>query len=296
VIKYETYDCKSILNKSQPTDTDPFIGTVNPYTGCEHGCKYCYVQSAKYLPCENIDKFHYTVRVKRNAPGLLNHLLQDNRRGIICLGSSSDPYQPAEKEFGITRKILNVIDSFGFAVHAFTKSDLILKDTDLIEGIAGRTFAAVSFSIITLDERKVKFFEPEAPTPDSRLKAMYKLAKKGITTGCSLMPVLPYITDDRDLEKVIKCVKDNGAKYVWSGELTLRDQQRERYLGIIRGKSPSLAKKYERLYGNKISPPGSYSELLTEKIEELMDNYDLEYGLNVNGKLFKPKQIEFAFS
>jgi len=296
MVKYELYECKTILNQSDSNDIDSFIGSINPYLGCEHGCKYCYVQSLKYSPYDKIDSFSYTIRIKKNADVLLNNIIGNIRKGIICIGSSSDPYQPAEKKFKITHSILKILNKYEFPVHIFTKSNLILDDIELLKQISNKTFLAVSFSIITLDRDIVKIFEPYAPEPELRLIAMNELSRNKIKTGVAIMPVLPYVTDSySSFDKLIRAVKENGGKYVWSGELNLRDQQKEKYLGIIRNMFPMYLKKYLMLYGNRISPEKKYIKNIRSVISALINKYQLEFGLNFNGTDFIPYQIEFEF-
>ncbi|MDI6641267.1 MAG: radical SAM protein [Elusimicrobiota bacterium] len=298
MIVYKPYNCKSILNKSTPTAEDPFIGTVNPYIGCEHGCKYCYVQAEKYLPYEHIDEFSYTVKVKQNAPSLLNSVLQNLNFGLICLGSSSDPYQPVEKKYKVTRKLLKVISHYSYPIHIFTKSHLILKDLDLLKEISKKTFSAVSFSIITLNKKTIPIFEPKATIPEFRIKAMYILSKNGINTGAAIMPVLPYITDKRgELEELIKTVKDNGAKYIWGGSLTLRDIQANRYRQILSRYFPDLINKYNILYKNRNSPTKGYCEILNTTFNELAQKYKISIGpASQLPENFLPVQLEFKFN
>jgi len=301
MIKYINYNCKTILNRTKPAGVDPFIGTVNPYTGCEHGCRYCYVQSEKYLPYKTPDELFYTVKIKDNAPALLNYALEKTSQGMICIGSSADPYQPAEKEYLITREILNIINRHQFSVHIFTKSDLITRDLDILKDLAKRVTVLVSFSIITLDKNIVDVFEPNAPGPKKRINAMNKLSENGITVGCSIMPILPYITDKLDnpadngsLEELIRTVKSNGAKYVWSGCLTLRDKQRQRYESILSDRFKPLIGKYRFLYSARISPEEKYCNRLHYRIEELLDKYNLEHDFSVENTL-KVVQPEFSF-
>jgi DNA repair photolyase len=294
--EYEPYSCKSILNYSRPDGEDPSIGTINPYTGCEHDCGYCYVRAEKYIQGQDMEKFGRTVRVKKNAPALLDALLQKIPNGLIFIGTSSDPYQPAEKEFGITRELLKIVRRYGFSVHFFTKSDLILRDADIISDIAKNNFAAVSFSIISVDKAVTSVFEPEAPSPDRRFAAMSELSGKGIRTGCGVMPILPFISDGDGLEEIVRRAKASGANYLWNSGLTLRDQQRKRYLDIIRKNFPSLEQRYETLYGGRKSPDSSYTMKLKKRISALMTKYRIHSDMGTGKIATMPKQGKFSFA
>ncbi|MBU0952364.1 MAG: radical SAM protein [Elusimicrobia bacterium] len=280
--RYNLQNAKTILNKSEPDDEDPFIGTVNPYTGCEHRCQYCYVQSEKYQPYKNKADFFYTIGIKQNAQSLLEEQFSKGLPyGMISIGSSSDPYQPAEKEHKITRKILETTNKFGYPVNIFTKSDMIMRDLDLLKSIADKSFAVVSVSMITLDVKTCEIFEQAAPPTQKRLEMMKELNKNGIVTGCSLMPVLPYITDSAEnLDKLIEGVKKHGGRYVWEGCLTLRDNQYKKYREVLLKDYPGLLQKYNKLYGSRISPSYDYRNNLHKTINGLIKKYGLHSGLS----------------
>jgi len=303
ITQYKLTSAKTILNKSGQDDDDIFAGTINPYTGCEHGCVYCYVQAERYQPYKNKADFFRTIAIKQNAVSLLNEILQKGLPyGMACIGSSSDPYQPAEEKHKITRSLLETINKYGYPVHIFTKSSLVLRDLDILKEISKKSGAAVSFSIITLDPRTHVIFEPGSISPQERLKAMKELSKNGITCGLSLMPVLPYITDDeKQLEALIKAAGEHGAQYVWSGCLTLRDKQHEKYRSVLLKDFPGLVSRYAALYKGRHSPAPAYAHRVHETIFKLANKYSINYGLEFVkksgkwGKGLTPIQKEFEF-
>ncbi|OGS21052.1 MAG: hypothetical protein A2252_03930 [Elusimicrobia bacterium RIFOXYA2_FULL_39_19] len=301
--QYKLNNAKTILNKSDSPDEDLFIGTINPYTGCEHGCVYCYVQAQKYQPYKNTADLFKTIGIKQNAPALLEEqFLKGLPYGMLCIGSSSDPYQPAEKEHKITAKLLEVTAKYGFPVHIFTKSCLIERDLDILKSIAAKSIAVVSFSVITLNKTTAELFEKDAPPPQRRLETIAQLSKVGVIAGASIMPVLPYITDSlKQTEALIKAVKENGGKYVWPGCLTLRDLQKQKYHGALLKNYPGLASRYEQLYHNRHSPSQEYNSSINDMVYTLAKRNGLNMGLSFMKKLprwgkgLKPLQKEFNF-
>ncbi len=260
-IKYELIQPKTILNKLEQVD-DLFASrySLNPYLGCEHGCQYCYVQTERYLPFKKKEDFFKVIKVKTNAPYLLKESLSKfKEKELICLGSFCDPYQPVEKKFNITRRILEIFLNLQFPVHILTKSDLILRDLDLFVEIYKKSFCVVSFSLVTTDPKLAMMFEPHAPSFQKRLSAMEKLAQKKIPTGVILMPIIPYISDGERCLKLIRKAKEMGAKYVLPGEMILKGNQKIRFLSLIKRYFPHLIHRYQALYRKGISPYPTYS-------------------------------------
>lgn len=205
-------ESKSILSKLRRPDS--FFGltyNMNLYRGCQHGCIYCDTRSECYQ-VGDISK----ISVKKNAIELLTSELIRNRgkKGTIGTGSMNDPYMPIEKELQMTRKALETIAKAKFPVHAITKSDLAIRDYDLWQEI-GKTYAAVSFTITTADDILARKLEPFASSSSKRFKAIEFLASKGIYTGITLMPLLPFINDGLDnIKLLLRQAKDAGASYV----------------------------------------------------------------------------------
>src|SRR5512137_1583093 len=168
---------------------------MNLYRGCQHQCIYCDSRSE----CYQIENLNHEVLVKANAIELLRRELAGKRIiGTIGSGSMKDPYMPLEADVRLTRRALEVIAGFGFPVHVITKSDLVLRDIDLLEEISRKTYAAVTFTITTADDAMSKRLEPGAPDSSQRLAALGALSQHGILTGVTLMPVLPFIEDTED--------------------------------------------------------------------------------------------------
>jgi len=247
---------KTILNHvKQP---DPWFGlkyNMNLYRGCQHQCIYCDSRS----DCYRIGDFS-KIRVKVNALDLLEDVLPRKRmRGTIGFGSMNDPYMPVEQEYQLTGKALEIISSNKFPVHILTKSDLVLRDIDLLKNIS-RVYAAVSFTITTADDELARKLEPGAPLPSDRFRAMHKLAEAGILTGVTMMPMLPFLEDnEQNVLQIVSWAHDSGAAYIIpSFGVSLRPGSREYYYHKLDQLFPGIKEKYINRYGDQYqcSVPG----------------------------------------
>jgi DNA repair photolyase len=252
--------------------------SINPYTGCAFGCAYCYARYAhRYVveraaaadrltgPLEHEAgelppwlSFERHIFVKRNAPEVLARTLRHGsekhvalvRGDAIIIGTATDPYQPAERTFRITRQILEVLAEHpGLDIVIITKGPLITRDIDVLRRIARHSSLAVHISLITIDRALARRLEPRAPTPESRLRAVGRLREAGIDVGVNCMPVLPGITDrPRDLDALVRRVAEVGARHVAVGTLRLQHEARKRYLPFIEQEFPHLAERYQHAY------------------------------------------------
>lgn len=192
----------------------PFDRSINPYKGCEHGCVYCFArQTHAYLGLSPGLDFESRIFSKPDAPELLRKEI--GRKGyrcqVIALGSNTDPYQPAERRLGITRRILEVLSEHRHPVSIVTKSNLVLRDLDLLETMAEKRLAEVFLSVTTLDHELARRMEPRAPTPGRRLEALRALAAAGIPTGVLASPMIPGL-NDAELEKILEAAAEAGAR------------------------------------------------------------------------------------
>ena len=238
---------KTILNHvRQP---DPWFGlkyNMNLYRGCQHQCIYCDSRSVCYRLGDLAD-----IRVKVNALELLEDALPRKRvRGTIGFGSMNDPYMPIEMKYRLTCGALEIIQDHQFPVHILTKSDLVLRDLDLLKEIS-RVYAAVSFTITTADDDLADKVEPGAPRPSARYRAMGQLADAGILTGVTMMPILPFLEDDpKNIRQIIKLAKDNGASYIIPAfGMTLRPGSREYYYQKLDILFPGMKEDYMQTFG-----------------------------------------------
>lgn len=235
---------------------------MNLYRGCQHQCVYCDTRSE----CYGLDGFSREVLVKANALELLERELPRKRRkGVVGLGSMNDAYMPLERERRLTRRALEALLRHGFPLHVLTKSDLVLRDLDLLREIA-RVFAAVSFSLTTADDTLARVLEPGAPAPSARFAAMRGLADAGIRTGVVLMPVLPFLTDEEaSVVEVVRRSAAHGATYAIAAfGMTLRDRQRSFYYETLDRHFPGLRPRYEKAFGERYSASARRPRALAE--------------------------------
>jgi len=287
-------EVKSILNKRKGK-RGFFLEdyTLNPYMGCSFDCVYCYINGSKYANHTN------SYIVKSNAYDLLYKQLKNkaikNQRGILNIGSASDPYMDIEKELFLTRDILKIANRFKFPVHIITKSDLILRDIDILKKIQKSAIlpndiedenlkVIVTFSFSTVDDKIAKIFEKNAPSPSKRLKAIKKLKKEGFTTGVALMPLLPYLTDSpKSLENIFYTFKKYDVEYVLYGFLTLfgkgEEDSRSRYYNLLKKHYPEHLKNTKELFRKKEAPKNSYCRGLYKDIEKIAKEYDISLSI-----------------
>jgi DNA repair photolyase len=241
---------------------------MNLYRGCQHQCIYCDSRSK----CYQIEDFNHDVLVKANAIALLRRELAGKRTlGTIGTGSMNDPYMPLEAEVRLTRRALETIAEFGFPVHAITKSDLVLRDIDLLEQISRRTYAAVTFTITTADDLLSGQLEPGAPVSSRRLAALRSLSQRGLLTGITLMPVLPFIEDtEENIRKIVRLGHAAGARYILPAfGMTLRDRQRDYFYDKLDRLFPGLRPRYEKTFGERYSAPAHNARQLGQVFAEL---------------------------
>jgi DNA repair photolyase len=265
--RFITYQPKTILNKGKRADH--WFWTrygAYPYLGCQHGCAFCYSRERKYIPHKpqdpaavydfEKDEFSHFIKVKENAPELLRKALSRVPVDLVFTGD----FQPAEKKFKLSRRMLEVCLELGFPVFVLTRSPLVLRDLDLLSAIHTKARAVVAFSIIATPESPhypaVSKLERMAPNGENRFVAMEQVAKAGILTGTVAMPLLPgFCDDERNLQLVATWTAGHGGSFMLGGGLTLADQQKEFFLRILRHDYPQLLPLYTRLY-----PQGSYAQ------------------------------------
>lgn len=257
MVKFTEIEAKSILQKQKYRDNWFWSRyNLNSYRGCQFACNYCDAITEKYLVHKNYHDFSRIIYVKRNAPKVLEGEVRKFKPDVVAMSGVTDPYQPAEEKYELTRNNLEILAKHRFPVHIATKSDLVLRDIDLLKEITEKTWCTVSFTIITFNKKLLPYLEPCAPSPERRLKAVKKLNKEGIQAGVNFIPIVPYFLDSpENIEEVIKRTSKH-AKYILIGSgMTLRSNQRIRFLELLYRHFPKLVEKYENLYKEKESPP-----------------------------------------
>jgi DNA repair photolyase len=272
------YRPKTILNKGKRADHWFWTRySAYPYIGCQHGCEFCYCRERKYAPYDDPQDFAHVIKVKENAPDLLRRALSRAPVDVVFTGD----YQPAERKFQITRRMLEVCCELGFPVFILERSPLVLRDLDVIRAIHERARAVVAFSILSTPDSpnyaSIGRMERLTPPAEKRFAAMEKLAANGIPTGTCFMPILPGLCDnDANLQNVIRWTADHGGQFVLAGGLTLADQQRTYFFEVLNERFPDLLGLYQSLY-----PPGSYGPAGEERrrtsrrIRELCEQHGL---------------------
>lgn len=277
MVEFKEIKAKSILTRHKYRD-DWFWNrySINPYRGCQFACNYCDAITEKYLVHDRYEDFSRIIYVKTNAPERLEKELQRIRLDVVALSGVTDPYQPAEKKYELTRRILKVLADNSFAVHIVTKSDLVLRDVDLLKEIAKKSWCTVSVTIITFDPKLTPLLEPFAPSPERRLEAVRSLNEAGVQAGVDFTPMVPYIVDDENnIEDVIKQASDNGEYILIGASMTLRSNQRIRFMELLRKHWPHLIEKYKKLYGNAEEPKREHDIKLNKKAFYLCKNYSI---------------------
>jgi len=278
-VNFISYRPKTILNTHRHPDHWFWSKyTAHAYTGCQHGCVFCYTREEKYSPYDTPDEFSRTIKVKENAPELLRKALS---RKPVDLVFTCD-YQPAERKFGLSRQLLEVCRDLGFPVFILERSPLVTRDLDLLSEINAKAPSVVAFSIISTPDSPnhatAKRMENLAPRVESRFAAMKKIADAGILTGACFMPILPGICDDdANLEAVVRWTAEHGGKFILAGGLTLADQQKDYFFRILQAEFPDLVESYQRWY-----PAGSYAAAnynwnrITVRIREICKDYGIK--------------------
>src|SRR4051794_1348729 len=225
-VEYFTLPTKSLLNKCTAPRM-PFTWTINPYRGCEFACKYCYARyTHEFMEMRDGVDFERKIYAKQQSAFLLRRDLKKVRPGQdIAIGTATDPYQPAERRYGITRSIMEELAMHcGFSIGVVTKSQLVLRDIDVLQRITEHNQITIHLTITTLNTELARKLEPRAPRPDLRLEAVRKLNESGVRAAVICAPVLPGITDSAgDLEALVAAAAQAGAKYVYANPLFLKD-------------------------------------------------------------------------
>jgi len=272
-VEYQDLRAQSLVNRLNGRPM-PFGWTVNPYRGCEMGCRYCYARyTHEFLGHNDPATFERRVYVKRTDPSSLRRdLIRARKSGLlVALGTATDPYQPVEGRFEVTRRLLEAArDVPGLRLSITTKSTLVSRDAHLLGELACRGELSVNFSIVTLDAALARTLEPRAPRPDLRFAAMQALAGSGVEKRLFIMPVLPRLTDGEENLRALLCAaREAGAAMAESNVLFLRSGTRETFFEFLRREFPRLVSEYERLYARGAYAPASYVAEIEARVRRL---------------------------
>src|SRR5439155_475753 len=306
--KFVQLAARSVLNSPQQTGVD--FWSLNPYVGCEFGCTYCYARYAHRYVVERAhdagklddvefadfrgphgwEAFEKRIFVKE---GILAALDRDLKRffstairpygdtaGTIVIGTATDPYQPAERRFKLTRAVLERLARYeGLSIGIITKSPLVARDADAFRRLAERNDVEILVSLVTVDVSLIRAFEARSPMPAVRLRAVSKLAAAGLNVGMIVAPVLPGLTDDRrHLEALFQAAREAGARFVYASPLRLYPAIRDRFLPVLAAPSPTWAARYRVAYEKQGAAPRAYARALMRRIQALQQ----KFGFPVN--------------
>ena len=273
-VDYLEVQCKSALNAVKGMG---FGWSLNPYTGCEHRCAFCYVRAYELRADRPFDdRYGRTVRVKVNVAGVLRSELSRRswKKETVVIGAATDPYQPAEGRYRLTRQCLQVLRDFSNPAGMITRGPMIVRDIDVLSELARRASLHITFSIPTIDDEIWRRTEPGTAHPRQRLRAIEKLVAAGIDVGVGMAPILPGLTDRPDrLEAVVKAARAAGATGLWAGMLHLRDGTREHFMSVLGRHWPELVPRYERAYRDRAYLPAAFGEQTIKEVARLRAAY-----------------------
>lgn len=263
-------ECKSVLNRVTGM---PFAWSANPYRGCAHACIYCYARETHtYLALDPGRSFQEVLFAKVNAPAVLRAELARPSwtREHVVVGTATDPYQPVEGKYRLTRRILEAFADFATPASVTTKGTLVVRDIDVLQDLARRAGTAVNVTITTLDPVLWRRLEPGAPPPEKRLEAVRRLAGARVPTGVFVAPVLPGLNDTAaSLRQVIRAAAGAGARSAIVSPLRIDPAVREYLLEILGEFYPALARQYEAFYRGRASAPPEYRHRLSARAEAI---------------------------
>ena len=298
-VEYFTLPSKSLLNRCVSNRQMPFTWTINPYRGCEFGCRYCYARyTHEFMEMRDGMEFEQKIYVKQNAAGLLRHDLHRVKPDeAIALGTATDPYQPAERRYEVTREILQEFARHrGYELGIITKSNLIVRDLDVLQEVSKTNRLSVHITVTTLDVELARILEPRAPRPDLRLDAVRALSQAGLRVGVSCSPVVPGITDSpKDLEAVIHAAAGAGADYVFANPLFLKPCSAAVFLPFLEQNFPHLAENYRERYHNRAFLPSAYAKRLSQVVARLREKYKITHAHRRERAAFATKWPVQAF-
>ncbi len=277
-VEYFTLPVRSLLNRCTGVRM-PFEWTINPYRGCEFACKYCYARyTHEFMEMREGVDFEQKIFVKQHAADLLRQELRRVKPGEqIAIGTATDPYQPAERRFEVTRGILEELARHeGLDLGIITKGNLILRDLDLLQQIGQKNRLMVNVTITTLNIKLARILEPRAPRPDLRMDTVRQLNQAGIRTGVSCSPVIPGITDSmRNLDALVKATVEAGGKHIFANPLFLKPCSAAVFLPFLEKEFPQLAADYQTRYKDRAFLPQTYGKRISQLMTRLREKYGM---------------------
>lgn len=277
-VTYRELPTRRYINRCDSTRV-PFAWTINPYRGCEFGCKYCYARyTHEFMELRDSLAFETQIFAKQwNAAAFREELRRVPQKEWIAIGTATDPYQPAERRFGLTRRILRILGGErGRRLSVATKSDLVVRDIPLLAAIASSNILHVAVTVTTVDEKLARLLEPYAPRPSLRLRAVAELRKAGLQAGVMCSPILPGLNDSvESLDAVAAAAAAAGAVSLSGNVLFLKPCARAVFLPFLDEQFPELAAGYRRRFESGDFLRGAYPKLIRERLSAVRARYRL---------------------
>jgi DNA repair photolyase len=295
-VEYREEPCKTALN---PVKGMGFKWSLNPYMGCVHRCTFCYVRHFEHRSDRpSGDRYGTSIRVKTNVAEVLRKELARAswEHEHVAIGAATDPYQPAEGKYKLTRSCLETLSDASNPFSIITRGPMIVRDLDVLVEAAQRGSVSVTFSVPTIDEEVWKRTEPSTAHPRQRLKAIRTLVDAGINARVGMAPILPGISDrPEQLRDVVRAAREAGATGIWANLLFLRPGTREHFLAHLAEDWPEQVPHYEELYAKKAYLGADLSKPLRAEISRLAR----EYGVRDRRELKlapppEPEQLSLA--
>ena len=269
-VEYREEPCRSALNRVRGM---PFGWSLNPYMGCAHRCTFCYVRAFELRADRpSDDRYGRSIRVKTNVAQVLARELARRswQREGIAIGAATDPYQPVEGRYRLTRACLEVLAEAANPFSLITRGPMILRDLDVLQQATARAEVSVTFSVPTLDEEVWRTTEPGTAPPRQRLRALKELVDAGVRADVGMAPILPGLSDrPEQLAEVVRAAREAGATGVWANLLYLRPGTREHFLEALARDWPDQLGQYERLYARKAYLPAAETQPVRALVREL---------------------------
>jgi DNA repair photolyase len=295
--KFVALPARSVLNPPAQTGMD--FWSLNPYVGCEFGCTYCYARYTHRYVVERAhdagklgeaefrefrgpggwEAFERRVFVKENVVSALDaglrRFFRSGGREPIVVGTATDPYQPAERRFRLTRAVLERLGRCeGLAIGVITKGTLVARDVDVLLRLQARNDLEVLISLIAVDPALTRAYEARSPHPAARLRALRKLTDAGVNAGLIVAPVLPGVSDARaQLDALFAAAREAGARFVYAAPLRLYHALRDRFLPVLEARRPDLIGRYRAAYAGRQGAPRAYTEALQRRVRALQRKY-----------------------
>ena len=271
--RYQEVACRSALNRVQGM---PFEWTLNPYRGCTHGCHYCFARRYHVqFEMNSDDEFASVILVKKNFVEVLRRELDRPAwaREHVAFGTATDPYQPIEGHYRLTRGAIAALADAQTPIGLVTKGPMVVRDRDVLKRLAEAAGCTVYMSVPTVDEEGWQILEPGTAHPLQRLRAVGELVDAGINAGVLMAPIVPGFSSSRSkLERTIKAIADHGARFVGANVMYLQDGTRTHFMKFIEREFPAMRPRFERLYARKY-PPDAYRKEVKAMVRVLQDRY-----------------------